>query len=83
LVVKLVTISIPFIRSTLPLKTSSGQHPINPTREQVDAGIWDYRSNVDAIELAAVQIVAIGVQKAAQILRSRPGIAITIAGLLA
>jgi hypothetical protein len=36
LVVKFVTIPIPFIRSSLPLIASSGQHPINPTREQVE-----------------------------------------------
>jgi hypothetical protein len=25
----------------LPLIRSSGTHPINPTREQIDAGTWD------------------------------------------
>jgi hypothetical protein len=28
-------------RVRLPLIRSSGTHPINPTREQIDAGTWD------------------------------------------
>jgi hypothetical protein len=28
-------------RVRLPLIRSRGTHPIDPTREQIDAGIWD------------------------------------------